>query len=215
VQEIIIFLGPSLPVSEAEEILKADYRPPVRREDLPEIIREKPRIVGIIDGVFFEESAVGHREILQILKNGIKVIGSSSMGALRASELEPFGMIGIGEVYRMYHEGIIEADDEVALMCDPVTNSAYSEALVNIRITCRYGISSDAITSNESDLILSTGKRLWYPDRTWNRILLDSITDPTRRSCISEWISHNKIDQKREDAKEALTYIRSLQDKFN
>lgn len=87
----------------------------------------KPRIIGIIDGVFFEDAAVGHREVLEVMKHGITVVGASSMGALRAAELEPFGMIGIGEIFRMYRDGIIESDDEVALMCDPTTNMAFSE----------------------------------------------------------------------------------------
>jgi len=209
-QGVIIYLGPSLTLDKAQEILKADYRPPVKREDLLKVIPERPSIIGIIDGVFLERAAVGHREILQMIKAGVKVIGSSSMGALRASELDHFGMIGIGEIYRMYHDGVIEADDEVALMCDPVTNQACSDAMVNIRVTCRAGVSCGIITRQEAEIIIMTGKDLWYPDRTWNRILMECINDDTRRHEISEWILYNKIDQKKNDAIEALKYIKSL-----
>ena len=208
-ENIIIYLGPSLQISEAKCILHADYRPPVRRIDLIEILKVMPDIVGIIDGVFFEESAVGHREILEVLNAGIRVIGASSMGALRAAELEPYGMKGIGEIFRMYRDGIIEADDEVALMCDPITNCACSEAMVNVRITCQRGVSSGVISQFEADEIIDACKKLWYPDRTWIRILNDGISGELRRNELSEWFLSHRIDQKREDAIEALSYIKA------
>jgi len=208
VHDVIIFLGPSLSVHNASEILPAEYRPPVRRVDLLEVIRQKPRVIGIIDGVFFEDAAVGHREVLEVMKHGITVVGASSMGALRAAELEPFGMIGVGEIFRMYRDGEIESDDEVALMCDPTTNMAFSEALVNIRITLRHGVSTGFFSNNEADQILKTGQSLWYPDRSWPRILKECCFDPERTDMIKNWISEQRIDQKQEDAKEALAYIR-------
>jgi len=130
---------PSLSRTEAELILPSGprvlYLPPIRREDLISAIALKPKVIGIIDGLFFQNAAVGHREILSALRAGIRVIGASSMGALRAAELESFGMEGIGEVFSRYRTGSIESDDEVALICDPVSDIALSEALVNIRIT--------------------------------------------------------------------------------
>lgn len=206
--DVIIFLGPSLPVPEAEKILPAIYRPPVRRVDLLEVIRERPRIVGIIDGVFFEEAAVGHREVLQVMKSGISVIGASSMGALRTAELEPFGMIGVGEVFRMYRDGEIESDDEVALIYDPATGTALSEPLVNIRITLKHGVSTGFFTSDEAEMVLNTGKSLWYPDRSWSKIISMCNLDSMRKESIRTWLKDNQIDQKREDAIAALLYIR-------
>ena len=208
--DVIIFLGPSLPVHEAEKILTAEFLPPVRRVDLIRIIQEKPRIIGIIDGVFFEDAAVGHREVLEVIKAGITVIGASSMGALRAAELEPFGMIGIGGVFKMYRDGIIESDDEVALMCDPNTHTAFSEALVNVRVTMLHGVSSGFLTPEEAGSIITAGKKLWYPDRSWTRILHDGIIDNTRREEIRTWLLNNTIDQKREDAISALEYIKGI-----
>ena len=206
--DVIIYLGPSLPVPEAEKILSAEYRPPVRRVDLLDVIRIRPRVIGIIDGVFFEDAAVGHREVMSVIKAGITVVGASSMGALRAAELEPFGMIGIGEVFRMYRDGIIESDDEVALMCDPHTNMAFSEALVNIRVTIQHGVDTGFFTADEADAICSAGKALWYPDRSWPRILNACPIESERRDQIREWVRLHRIDQKQEDARAALTYIR-------
>ena len=80
-QDAIIYLGPSLPRNEAEKILDADYRLPVRRGDLLNAIRSEPKIIGIIDGFFFQDCAVGHREILAVLKNyGISKAGVELWG---------------------------------------------------------------------------------------------------------------------------------------
>jgi hypothetical protein len=46
-----------------------------------------------------DRAAVGHREIISALKAGVCVVGGSSMGALRASELDSYGMIGVGRIY--------------------------------------------------------------------------------------------------------------------
>jgi hypothetical protein len=44
------------------------------------------------------------------------IVGASSMGALRAAELDSMGMVGIGTVYQYYRDGIIESDDDVAIV---------------------------------------------------------------------------------------------------
>ena len=66
---------------------------------------------------------------MKALDNGITVVGGSSMGALRASELDDLGMVGIGYVYKAYRTGAITSDDDVALSVDPVNKVPISEAL--------------------------------------------------------------------------------------
>ena len=45
---------------------------------------------------------------------GTQVFGAASMGALRAAELAPFGMIGVGAIFAAYRDGRLTGDDEVA-----------------------------------------------------------------------------------------------------
>ncbi len=201
-----IYLGPSLSKSDAELILKGRYLPPIKRGDLFNTIVERPDLVIIIDGLFFEHAAVAHKEILKVLKAGIKVVGAGSMGALRAFELEPFGMVGIGEVFRRYKEGIIESDDDVALICDPESGAALSEALINIKITLEHAVASGEISKDYADIIEKKATDTYYPDRTWKFILKNL---PIRDNIISHfktWLVLNKVDQKRADALEALYY---------
>lgn len=212
--DVIIYLGPSLGRDEAEQILSSGpgvhYLPPVRRGDLASAIATNPKIIGIIDGLFFENAAVGHREILSALHAGIRVIGSSSMGALRAAELEPFGMEGIGEVFSRYRDGLLESDDEVALICDPVTNAALSEALVNIRITLEKAKNEGIIDEIESLNLLSSVKNRYYPDRTWGQVIRSGVISSEKTEILRIWLSLNRVDQKKDDARVALTYIRDI-----
>src|SRR6185503_19851746 len=81
--------------------------------------------------------AVWHKEILWAMSEGIHVFVSGSMGALRAAELASFGMIGVGAVFEAYRDGVLEDDDEVAVVHAAAEHDyrAGSEALVNIRAT--------------------------------------------------------------------------------
>ena len=210
--KIIVFLGPSLDVTSAEQILPAEYRPPAKRGDLITAARGGAEIIGLIDGVFHQESAVAHREILAALKGGIRVVGSSSMGALRAAEMDTLGMVGIGEIYRMYKNGKVESDDEVALVFDPVSGMSLSEPLINIRFTLKRALNEGIIDAAAHDLLLASAKSLFYPKRTYRAIVsgpADAVDTATRERFLA-WVEIHACDQKRNDAIEALRYIADL-----
>jgi len=210
--KIIVFLGPSLDLESAEKILTAEYRPPAKRGDLIAAARDGAAIIGLIDGVFHQESAVAHREILAALKGGIRVIGSSSMGALRAAEMDTLGMVGIGEIYRMYKSGELESDDEVALVFDPVSGMSLSEPLINIRFTLTRACEAGIIDATAHDILLTSARSLFYPKRTYRAMVScsgDAVDLKTRERFLA-WVDTNACDQKRNDAIEALRYIANL-----
>jgi len=53
------------------------------------------------------------------MAQGIHVFGAASIGALRAAELDVFGMRGIGDIYEAFRDGLLEDDDEVAVLHGP------------------------------------------------------------------------------------------------
>jgi TfuA protein len=208
-QRIIVFLGPSLEREAAEEILPAEYRPPAKRGDLLRAADDGATIIGLIDGVFHQESAVAHREILAAIKKGIRVIGSSSMGALRAAEMDTLGMTGIGEIYRMYKSGELVSDDEVALVFDPESGFSLSEPLINIRFTLREAERQGIITPPDHAALLAAARSVFYPQRTYGRIVAaagETVLPDTRERFLS-FVKLHAVDRKREDAIEALRYI--------
>jgi len=101
--------------------------PPAVRGDISKKAKAGTKIIGLIDGVFFNRAAVSHREIIGAMKSGATIVGGSSMGALRASELDSFGMIGVGKIYTCFKQGVIEADDEVAVAYNPITYEPVSD----------------------------------------------------------------------------------------
>ena len=208
----VVFLGPSLDRREALAILSADYRPPAARGDITSAVAEGARIIGLIDGVFFQESSVGHREILAALKGGVRVVGASSMGALRAAELHTLGMEGVGEVYRMYRDGVLVSDDEVALAFDPETFTALSEPLVNIRATLARAEEEGVVDQRTRDTLLSEASSLYYPNRTYTRIVREAkgSVDPEALDRFACWVGEGAVDMKRRDAVEALVRIREI-----
>jgi hypothetical protein len=211
-QKIIVFLGPSLEQTAAEEILSAHYLPPAKRGDLLAAVNNGATIIGLIDGVFHQESAVAHREILAAIKKGVQVIGSSSMGALRAAEMDTLGMVGIGKIYNMYKSGELESDDEVALVFDPSSGMALSEPLINIRFTLRRAKDSGIIDIGAHNALLAAARSVFYPQRTYRTIAYqagEAIDEKTRAQFL-QWVKTNACDQKRDDAVAALEYIKKI-----
>jgi hypothetical protein len=208
---IIIFSGPTITKQEGLKVIKADFRPPAKQGDVYAAALEKPKAILIIDGVFESQPAVWHKEILFAMFSGIHVYGSSSMGALRAAELAPFGMVGLGKVFSDYNNATLEDDDEVALIHGPSEMNflAISEPMVNIRETLGYAESKGVITSKECWRLIEYSKNLWYPERNYrsikqfinNEMLLENPGE------VCEFIDNHSVNIKKEDAIAALNHL--------
>jgi TfuA protein len=162
----VIFIGPSLRLELAKQVVEAEYRPPIKRGDLAQLGPEVNRI-GIIDGEFYQSLAVSPKEILPFLDRGIEVYGSSSVGALRAVELRTYGMVGIGRVFQMYKDRIIDGDDEVALTYDPDTFRPTSEPLVNIRQALELAQKDGLVNAELAEGLIKHLKKLYFPLRSY------------------------------------------------
>ena len=204
----VVFLGPSLPRLEASRILYADLRPPVKRGDLP-ALDDDVRVIGIIDGVFMGEAAVGHREIIDKLKSGVKVYGASSMGALRAAELQDFGMIGVGTIFGRYSKGEIDGDDEVALIFNPETLEPLSEPLVNMRLNLERAVIDGLITETEAIQTISCLKSIYFPKRSLAmlRECMEHNLAIEKNMAVAKKFETDYVDHKKEDAVKLLTTI--------
>jgi hypothetical protein len=207
---IVVFLGPSLDRVEAQRLLEADYRHPAARGDLSRAADEGARIIGLIDGVFFQESAVGHREILHALHQGVRVVGASSMGALRAAELHTLGMEGVGRIFQCYRDGIITSDDEVALLFDPEYHHPLSEPLVNIRWASAQAAREGIITADEVADIVDAAESLYFTERTYPLITRMAGLAGDRARAFLRFAAEPEQDLKRLDAVEALGRIREI-----
>jgi hypothetical protein len=203
---VVVFLGPSLPREQAEEVLQADYRPPAKRGDIYQAAREGAEVICLIDGVFFQECSVAHKEVIYALEAGSRVLGASSMGALRASELDVYGMEGIGAIYQAYKSGRLVSDDEVALTFDPFSYAPTSEPLVNIRFNLDLAKEKGIISEQSREKLFLAARRLYFPQRSYQAMLQEGSKDlpPQEMEQLRLFLEREKRDFKMEDALLAL-----------
>ena len=207
----VVYLGPSLDRADAARVLDARYLPPVGRGDIDAVLADDaPEAIGIVDGRFFQSLAISPKEVLTAIDAGCRVYGASSMGALRAVELAPYGMIGVGRIFEMYRDALVEADDEVAMIYDPSTLRALSVPLVNMRVCFAAAGRAGVIGPGEGELCIAAARRLYYPERTY-RAVLEAVGDELAgdtRVALEAFVSARAPDAKREDALQMLAVMR-------
>lgn len=213
--EIVVFLGPSLPPQEAVRLLPATYLPPAEQGDIAGVVTDlKPRVIALIDGVFLSRPAVWHKEILYALSRGIHVFGASSMGALRASELAEFGMKGVGSIFERFASGEFLDDDEVALVHEGADHEfrPLTEPMVNIRATLDAAVQAQVITSAEQTALIQLAKDVYFAQRTraaFFRAARDQGLLPPS-STLPSFFESNYVDAKRQDALALLAHVEML-----
>jgi hypothetical protein len=164
-----VFVGPSLPAPEVLAVLDAHLLPPAVAGDVLRSALEEAPAILLIDGLYESVASVRHKEILFALSRGVRVLGCSSMGALRASELDVYGMEGVGQVYEWYRTGILEDDDEVAVRHGPASDGfrPLSEALVNIRALLQHAQEQELLSPDLTARLLAHARGLHYAGRSW------------------------------------------------
>lgn len=204
-EKIIVFSGPTISHQEIHEILpEALCHAPIKCGDILKVLRLSPKIIVIIDGNFGHVGSAWHKEIMLALSHKITVFGVASMGALRAAELDDFGMKGHGEIYHFYKIGQINGDDEVAIIhADNDKNYQITTlALVNIRCTLNKAMIEGKASQQIVNNIIGRIKNLPYFERTFARVA-DIIQDKS----LINWFRNNYIDQKKLDAVSLLRYL--------
>jgi hypothetical protein len=206
----VVFLGPSLDLASARQVLDADYRPPVARGDIDRLLDgpERPAAIGLVDGRFLHSFSISPKEVLRAVDAGVAVYGASSMGALRAAECAPYGMVGVGAIYAEYASGRLDADDEVALVFDPESGRALSEPLVNWRLALAAGVASGRIEAEPAERFLAEAKRLYFPHRTLATVLA-GLSGVEGAADLVGYLAREAPDAKRDDALALLRRIRA------
>jgi hypothetical protein len=203
--KLVVFVGPSVELQEARSHLDATFLPPVAQGDLYRAARSRPDAIGVIDGYFDRVPAVWHKEILWALSQGIAVFGAASMGALRAAELADFGMVGVGEIFKLFHQSELEDDDEVAVAHLPKEYGyrAVSEAMVNIRATVASAEDQRVVAPETAQKIIRAAKALHFSLRSYPTVLENSLRMGAGEDEIDRlrrWLPEGRVDRKRSDA---------------
>lgn len=209
----MVFVGPSLLESDLESLDEddVDLRPPIRRGDLRVAADDGYTHVAIIDGEFFQSLAVSPKEILACLDSGVTVIGGASMGALRAAELYPYGMIGVGQVYRWYRSGRVTRDDDVAVT---FARGGVGYVVLNVPMVNVMWVMDQAREQGWLDVatrrrVTSAARRIPWTDRTWPHICRRAALSPETTVRVMEAASRPQNNLKRLDALATVDRVRS------
>jgi hypothetical protein len=209
---VLVFTGPTLSQAEARARFGGTILPPARQGDIWRAVRaHRPAVIGLIDGVFFHQPAVWHREILWAMAEGVHMFGAASMGALRAAELAPFGMRGVGRVFAAFRDGHwpgfaepFEDDDEVAVFHAPAElgHAPLSDAMVDLRDTLLAASDNGVITAAEAQALAKRLKALPFGERSLSQILAvgAGCLDAASIAALRAWLPAGAVPRKRLDA---------------
>ena len=213
----IIFLGPSLSHEKARKIFQADFRGPAKKGDLLRVSGDidDSTIVCLVDALFLQDYPPSPIEVYQLMLNkNIKLYGAASLGALRAVELEKFGMIGMGKIFELYKKGKLTADDEVAVTFVEGEHQLQSEAMIDIRFNLFLAHRMGIINEITKKTIAKVAKNIYFPYRNYTDIL-----DQTEKQypAISKdlksfrtYIIKNRQSLKERDTIKLINYIKNL-----
>ncbi len=204
----IVCVGPTLAAAQVlRRLPDAEVAPPVSVGEVLVLARRRGlRRIAIIDGYFERMAAVWHKEILVALERGIAVWGASSMGALRAAELAPFGMIGVGSIYQAFARGTLAADDEVAVAHLPAEYGyrSTSDALVNLR----HGIArAPMLSAKTRSALVELAAARFYRERSWVTLITDGRAAGLPRRQLDALAAWPKPDRKAADARLLLSRL--------
>ncbi len=208
----VVFVGPTLATAEVRALLPAaELRPPVAVLDVLRLLharrRRLPARLAIIDGYFERMAAVWHKELLLALEHGVEVWGAASMGALRAAELAPLGVRGVGAIYRGFASGRLRADAEVAVAHLPGEwgYQPVSVALVDVRDALARARRAGVVTAAAARSLVATAARTFYADRTWDGLTATLPAAPRAR--LTAWLTATRPSRKADDARELLATL--------
>ncbi|RKG98297.1 hypothetical protein D7X74_40320 [Corallococcus sp. CA047B] len=203
-EDLVVFLGPSLPAAEAHKLAPCTVLPPARQGDVWRALSLKPRALVLVDGVFEAQPSVWHHELLAAMEAGVAVFGGGSMGALRAAELASHGMVGVGRIFGWYRDGVVADDAEVALLHADAEHGwrPLTVPLVNVRHEAERARKARVLGRSGAQALVDAAAGLFYQERTWARIreaVASAWSGPTL-AAWDAWFADGVEDLKRLDA---------------
>jgi len=206
----IVFAGPSIAEAKVRRLSTATCVPPIKRGDLAAVGGYD--VIVILDGEFGQSDSVSPKEIVEIIESGKTVIGAASMGALRASELDRSGMIGVGWVYDYFRRQAVRRDADVALAYSAFDFKPMTVPMVDVEYWMERTFAAGAIDKQGRRLVLSAARAIFFADRTLESLLgamRKAVGDQAVRSALA--FSGGEIPSiKSIDAEEAVRLSVSL-----
>ncbi len=211
-RRIILFSGPTLHgVALSPDI---EVRPPARAGNLLDAARDAQALIVLVDGELGQSMPPWHKEVLEVMAAGIPVIGAASIGALRAAELDGFGMLGVGHIYRAYRSGLLFADDELVVSHGPreLDYLPLTVAMVDIRnAVCRLR-RQRRLSAASARRLIDEAKVTNFRERTWAHVAERAELEVSEIARLLQNVQALGPGLKSRDAFEALRFAHGFEE---
>jgi hypothetical protein len=210
----VLFAGPSVYGLDLD-LLGITLRHPAKQGDVIAAVRDGATAIGLVDGYFGGAAAVWHKEILYALSLGVRVLGSSSMGALRAAECAAYGMEPVGEIAEAYASGRLDDDAAVALVHAPPEfgSQPMSEPLVDAVATIAQLRRLELVTAGEAHSLRLSAKECFFGDRTPEAIAEGAGLGAERETEMALLYRLHHVSLKQRDARLLVVKLRLAPDR--
>jgi len=200
--KILIFAGPTISAQEILPHLDAIVLPPPAQGDiLSSLDTYRPQAMGIIDTAFPRSAWVS--EVHYALRSGVAVYGAGAQGALRAVELQAYGMKGCGRVYADFASGKVSEDAAVLTWHTERDGRLVkvSESQVNVMATLHAAQNQGLLDQSAFHRAVQRSGQLHWQERTWDRILCPEFFSGVEAyEKMRQWLQDNPVDVQKEDA---------------
>lgn len=168
--DISIFAGPSASrAMKASTPFNVKWLGMAKRGDVAKARDNGAEHILLLDGHMVDQYPPSPKEVAEVIADGALVVGAASLGALRAVELMPLGMLGLGWVYNRFAAGDLTAEDELLTVQD-VKGASLSVPAINVR----YGLEKLAIKGIIGGMTMCSAlrsiKSVYFPYRTKSKV---------------------------------------------
>ncbi len=172
--------------------------------DITRAVGDRAELIVLVDGVFESGPSVWHKEIMWAMSSGVTVIGASSMGALRAAELNQFGMMGYGEVYDDFASERLNDDDEVAVLHGPPETGwlPLTDAMIDIRYHANNAVGAGVLSASQAAEVIAHAKTEFFKRRSFIAsitAILNPLNNSSARERVASWYASQTSGIKEKD----------------
>ena len=130
------------------------------------------------------------------MARGMTVAGASSLGALRAAELDHFGMCAVGRVATLVKTEVITDDADVAVLHAPeeLGFRPLTIALPDILVTLRSLVLRGRLSQPAAAGLASAARALHYTERQFETVARAAKQDETAELLIRSHVEVKRLD---------------------
>lgn len=210
---IKVYSNLTLDPSEIRSILpEAITASPVKQGDIYGDLDRDIRRIIIIDGKFHQSLSVTCGELMDALRRGVSVYGASSMGAMRAAELNRFGMVGVGKIYEMIKTSRKFRDDYLGqVFTEESQLRSLSVPYVDFHFNLETLSLRGAVSQRDFRTLTNLYGDLYYPERNWptlHALIRQRYGESSRLLAPAKRALLHMGSQKKRDALDLLRLVR-------